>query len=58
MKFIEIAKTDENTWEVRNDTGRILKVFHNKDPVKAHMDAQRYAMVHSPGVSIELDWSL
>ena len=58
MKFIEIAKMDENTFEVRNDKGTTLKTFHDKDPRKAHMDAQRYAMVHSPGISIERDWSL
>ena len=58
MKFIEIAKMDENTWEVRNDQGRTLKTFKDKDARKAHLDAQRYAMKHSPGLEIERDWSL
>ena len=58
MKFIEVAKMDENTFEVRNDKGQTLKTFHNKDAKRAHLDAQRYAMVHSPGFEIERDWSL
>ena len=47
MKFVSVEKVDPDLYEVRDDRGNLMKSFLGPN---AHLDAQRYALTHSPGV--------